>query len=266
MPWINRMPKDIYQTFLHKHLVHAGDLALSFAQNRQVNYKQDASLVTQADTVIDRYLREQIEAAYPGTNIYSEEEGGTLESAQQTWIIDPIEGTTNYAHGVPVYGIQVAISSNQSIMAAAMYDPVSKTFIYAEKGKGTYLNQQKVRIETQPIESSTLLFDTGRNKELTQKFLQSGAISQFRSFRRFGSLITDVTFMLSHRCSVYMGFSAKVYDFAPAALLLEEAGYQVIDDSLTTWKPTETCSLFAFSPEHYQKIVSIVSTITSNTA
>lgn len=90
------------------------------------------------------------------------------------------------------------------------------------------------------------MFDSGRDKALNNRFLKSGIIGEFRSYRRLGSLVTDCIFLLNHHLSAYFAFTLKIYDAAPAALILNEAGYTIVDDSLKTWMPAETVSLFAY--------------------
>jgi myo-inositol-1(or 4)-monophosphatase len=241
-------------------VLKGGQKALTFYQTSlHIKTKIDKSLVSKADRQIEIALTQAIKAKYPHHAIYGEETGGTLTTTKPLWIIDPIEGTTNFVHGIPVFGTQIALLYQGEIVVAAVYDPVSRTSASASKNGGAFLNGQPVSLLSQPLEQTTLLFDTGRNRELAHQFLKERIIPQFRSFRRLGSLVTDIFFLLNHKASVYFGFTAKLYDFAPASLILKEAGYDIVDLSLRQWTPSETVSLLAFHPSLRSEIIPLLS-------
>jgi myo-inositol-1(or 4)-monophosphatase len=246
-----------------QNIVHeAGRVSLEyFRSDLKVDSKKDHSLVSIADQATEKKMREIINKKFPGHEIYGEEYGGTLQSNDPIWILDPIEGTTNFLHGIPVFGNQCAVMYQGKVIVSAMFDPVSKVSITASAGNGAYKNKQKITLIEQRLEDTALLFDLGRNNHMLKKFLQSGLIEQFRSVRRFGSLITDVMFLTTSKYSCYMGIMSEIYDFAPAALILSESGYEIFDNSLTDWNPTLKSSLFACDPgqaEYMKKALKVL--------
>lgn len=227
----------------------AGNIALSyFRKDVHVDIKKDHSLVSLVDREVETAMRTIIHSHFPDHDMYGEEYGGSLKSKKPLWILDPIEGTTNFLHGIPVFGSQCALMENGKLVAAAMYDPVSNMLIHASADQGTFQHHKKIIIQSQPLPEITLLFDSGRNQEIFNTFLKSPLISQFRSVRRLGSLVTDVTFLTTSKYSCYLGFNGKLYDFAPAALILSEAGYSVFDNNLRDWVPQQISSIFACDP------------------
>lgn len=243
--------------FCEELVTEGGELSLEYFQTTlQVTKKPDKSLVSKADTTIEKKLIARIQEKYPDHDIFGEETGGTLESDQPIWIIDPIEGTTNFLHGTPIFGTQLAVMHQGKIIAAAMYEPVSNALVSAIKNEGAFFQGSKIALDKEELQHTTLLFDTGRDQSLAKKFLKSGIIEEYRSFRRLGSLVTDVIFLTKNTASVYLGFTAKIYDLAPAALILSEAGYRVVDESLDSWTPKEVVSLFAFHPYNSEQVIS----------
>lgn len=240
----------------------AGDIALSyFRKDVHADVKKDHSLVSLVDREAETVMRRLIRSHFPDHDMYGEEFGGSLKSKKPLWILDPIEGTTNFLHGIPVFGSQCALMENGKLVAAAMYDPVSKILIHATQGQGTFQYQKKITLHSQPLSEVTLLFDTGRNQEIFNTFLKSSVISRFRSVRRLGSLVTDVTFLTTSKYSCYLGFNGKLYDFAPAALILAEAGYSVFDNNLRNWVPQQISSIFACDPNLRMQLTDLMKPI-----
>jgi myo-inositol-1(or 4)-monophosphatase len=240
----------------------AGDIALSyFRKDVHVDIKKDHSLVSLVDREAETAMRSVIRSHFPDHDIFGEEFGGSLKSKKPLWILDPIEGTTNFLHGIPVFGSQCALMENSKLIVAAMYDPVSHILIHASLGQGTFQHQKKITLLSQPLAEVTLLFDTGRNQEIFNTFLKSSVISRFRSVRRLGSLVTDVSFLTTSKYSCYLGFNGKLYDFAPAALILAEAGYSVFDHKLKDWVPQQISSIFACDPALRLKLTDLLKPI-----
>lgn len=240
----------------------AGKKSLEFFRSDiKVDIKKDQSLVSIADKECELVMRALIKKTYPDHEFYGEEYGGSLTSKNPTWILDPIEGTTNFLHGIPVFGSQLAVLYQQEIIISAMYEPVSGTLITAQQNQGSYKNEYRIQLQPQKTNEITLLFDSGRDKNELDHFLSSSVVGNFRSIRRFGSLVTDIDFLTTSKFSCYLGFNAHVYDFAPAYLILKESSYRVFDNSLTTWSPTPTTSLFACHDTNQNQIKAMLEPI-----
>jgi myo-inositol-1(or 4)-monophosphatase len=237
---------DNLRLYCQSLMFKAGKMALkAFGRLQTYQLKDDQSYLTVTDQEIDSFIHYQIHHDYPKYHIFSEETKSHLDTSKPTFILDPIDGTTNFIQGIPVFGPQIAFLENGELAVAAIYDTVSNIMISASKLDGVFINNQPIVLKPQPIEQITLLFDTGRNRQLSYQFLRSSLLPIFRSYRRFGSLITDIIFLLHQHYGVFLGFRSNLYDFAPAACILKIAGYQIFDDSLIDWVPKETISLFA---------------------
>lgn len=242
-------------------VIEAGKVSLKyFRSSVNIHTKEDNSLVSKVDGQAERKMRAIINKRFPDHMIYGEEYGGDLDTASPIWILDPIEGTTNYLHGIPVFGSQCAVMIDGQIITAAMYDPVSHLLISAQKNNGAYKNQSKITLSSQQLKDVTLLFDLGRKIEVQKALFTSPDIHQFRSIRRLGSLVTDVTFLTTSKMSCFLGLNAKIYDFAPASLILSESGYRVFDQSCHDWQPTFESSLFACGPQIFPAVKQMVTT------
>lgn len=124
------------RNFAESLVTHGGKTAKKLFQTTlDISTKDDNSFVSQADKKIEKTIIKRIKAEYPTHAIYGEETGGTLESDLPTWIIDPIEGTTNFLHHIPIFGPQIALLHQNQIQVAAMYDPLTKTLISAAKNQ-----------------------------------------------------------------------------------------------------------------------------------
>ena len=132
------------------------------AENLQVSRKGAADFVSQADLSAERTLKDELEYARPGWNMILEESGYIKgeSSDAPTWIIDPLDGTTNFLHGIPHFAISIAVLDNKKLTAAGILDPIRDEFFFAELGKGAYLNDRRIRVSSRKqVESA--LFATG---------------------------------------------------------------------------------------------------------
>lgn len=248
--------------YCQKIMQDAGELALkNFSHHQNYSVKSDHSLLTATDKAIDQLVQSRIKKDFPQYSIFSEESDTPFNPDHPTFILDPIEGTTNFTYGVPVFGSQIALWQNHSLEAAAVFDPINHTSISAGATDGVYLNDQKVSLSVIPLEQITLLFDTGRDQSIFARFSQISLLQHFRSYRRFGSLVTDLSFLMHHHYGVYLGLKAHLYDFAPAACILKLSGYDVFDASLTPWTPHLDSSLFAMHPSHTSILLPLIKSL-----
>ena len=186
-------------------------------ENLQVSVKSNKSFVTSADLRADRILKNELSQARPSYSIFTEESGEIKgEDPSFRWIIDPLDGTSNYMHGFPHWAISIALKKYDEVIAAVTYDPVKNEMFWAEKGCGAYLNDRKIRV-------------SGRNKleYLLLSFGSSFAVSKAlaQSIRRSGCITLDMAYIASGRVDVlYLPFDQNEWDISAGMLLVKEAG------------------------------------------
>ena len=210
------------------------------AENLQVSRKGAADFVSQADLTAERTLREELEFARPGWNMILEEAGhieGESTDAP-TWIIDPLDGTTNFLHGIPHFAVSIAVMDNRKLTAAGILDPIRDEFFFAELGKGAYLNDRRIRVSgRKKVEAA--LFATGipflgrTSIEQETVFIKqlNHIMPKCAGIRRFGSAALDLAWVAAGRYDGFWEHGLQKWDIAAGALIVREAGGFVSDFS-----------------------------------
>lgn len=194
----------------------------------QVHHKSKADLVTEADTTIEAFLIETIQTNFPGHRVNAEESGEHFGDKEHEWFIDPIDGTLNYAHGLPQYAISVAYACKGELKLGVIVNPPMQEYFYAEAGKGAWLNGKPIRVsETQELIDSMLitgfryhLLDTPRSN--INNFIRLS--HEVQAVRRLGSAALDLAYVACGRVEGFWEISLNPWDVAAGILLIEEAG------------------------------------------
>lgn len=191
--------------------------------------KSDGSLCTEADIAAQEALLRELQKIYPGS-VVSEEMSKKQQTDQWTagdtglWCLDPIDGTTNFVNGLPYFAVSVALMRHGRSVLGVVYDPVADEMFYAEKGKGAYLNGEKLPIK----EYTPTLGDAVANVDLKRLNGKLGtAISTappFSSHRNYGACALEWCFTAAGRFDIYLHGGQKLWDYAAGSLILEEAG------------------------------------------
>lgn len=190
-------------------------------ENLQVSIKPNHSFVTSADLRANSVIREVLSSARPGYSLVSEESGKVEgENLSYYWIVDPLDGTLNYLHGVPHWAISVALENNGSIIAAITYDPVKDEMFWAEKGGGAYLNDKKIRVSGRRRAADALL-TTAAMGNVSQK-----AMKLVSGIRKTGCMTLDMAYIAAGRSDLLFFASRNLnkWDVAAGTLLIKEAG------------------------------------------
>jgi len=195
----------------------------------QINKKGVADFVTSADIRTERMLIEFLKEARPKFGFITEETG-VIEGKDKDhiWIIDPIDGTTNFMHGIPHFAIAIALQYKGEIIAALTFNPITGEEFYAEKGKGAYLNGYRIRVSSRR-EMESALFATGLPfkgcEGLDQALSETKAfLNETAGVRRFGSAALDLAYVACGRYEGYWERNLKMWDIAGGMLLVNEAG------------------------------------------
>ena len=199
-----------------------------------VQYKGRANLVTEMDRRSEEHLIRAIRARYPQHAILSEEAGALAgEPGQPEWILDPLDGTTNYVHGLPHFCVAVALRTGRDVQAGLVYHPYVDELYWAERGGGAFMNSTPLRVSQTAVLDDALLA-TGFPSDLSRAadtniahFLALMPKSQ--AIRRLGSASLDLCHVAAGRLDGYWQPNMLLWDVAPAAIILEEAGGRVSD-------------------------------------
>ncbi len=190
-------------------------------------------LVTEVDKKSEKKIIEIIHSHFPDHNVVGEEGGDQEKKSDYVWIIDPIDGTINYAHSLPIFCISIALEIKGKVVLGVVYNPISKEKFFAETGKGAYLNDKKISVsETENLKDGFLVTGFAYNVQEEENY----SIDHFVSFvrmglpvRRLGSAAIDVCYVA---CGIFDAFwegNLNAWDIAAAYLILIEAGGKVTD-------------------------------------
>jgi myo-inositol-1(or 4)-monophosphatase len=203
-------------------------------ENLQVSLKGPSDFVSSADLKTERLLRQELEKARPTFGFLMEEGGEVLGSdTSHRWIIDPIDGTTNFLHGIPHFAISIGLERDGEIIAGVVYEPVHDELYHAEKGGGTFLNDRRLRVSARrKMEES--VFATGipfKGIPGHESFLETvpKVMSAVAGIRRFGSAALDMAYVSAGRYEGYWETGIKPWDIAAGIILVREAGGYVTD-------------------------------------
>ena len=221
--------------------LEAGGILLSeFDKPVKISYKGEVDLVTQADRRSEQAIVARLRNYFPKHTIVAEEGGGQEADARYRWIVDPLDGTTNFAHGYPCFAVSIGFEEDGELLAGVIYQPVSKELFTTARGEGAYLNEK--RIEVSKIDHlSTSLLATGFP---SVKRTRSPNIHYYRDFtlsshgvRRDGSAALDLAAVACGRFDGFWEFGLHSWDTAAGALLVREAGGVVTDFSGKPYRP-----------------------------
>ena len=200
----------------------------------QVSLKGPANFVTSADRRAEETLFQELSKARPGYGFLGEE-GGAREGADTShrWIVDPLDGTTNFLHGIPQFAIAIALEREGAVIAGLVYNPASEEMFIAEKGKGAFMNEQRIRVAGRKRLADAVIAcglpHIGRgNLALARQ--ETGAMQeQVAGLRRFGAAALDLAWVAAGRLDGYWERDIKPWDIAAGLILLREAGGFVSD-------------------------------------
>ncbi|MBF0132707.1 MAG: inositol monophosphatase [Magnetococcales bacterium] len=214
----------------------AGREAMKFFAHRHelaIDSKGKNDFVTQADITVEKEIIRQLHKAYPDYGILAEESGRKQVQPGWRWIIDPIDGTTNFIHGLPHFAISIALAHDNELHGAVVFNPASNELFTAERGRGAFLNGQRMRINpSQRLEQCLLATgfpvnkpDVLRRHMRTVEELTIGS----RGIRRLGSAALDLAFVAAGRYDGFWESALQPWDIAAGILLVMEAGGLVTD-------------------------------------
>ena len=200
----------------------------------QVSIKGPGDFVTMTDKKVEKILIDELQKARSNYSILSEEIGEIKNDEEFKWIIDPIDGTSNFLHGIPHFGISVALEKNKEIICGIIFDPIKNEIFSTEKGNGSYLNNQRIRVSSRKKLEDCILFTGGprqasKNKEVTLEEYKKFSSKVFIPIRKMGSAALDMAYVAAGRCDGCWHRDLNYWDIAAGILLVKEAGGFVTD-------------------------------------
>ncbi len=209
----------------------AGALLSDFAA-RKIGYelKGDYDLVTAADRASEALVVERLKQHFPEHSIVAEEGGGQQTSSEYRWYVDPLDGTTNFAHGFPVYNVTLGLEKAGQVIAGVIFDPTRNEMFSAERGAGAFLNGEKIEVSrAQRIDDC--LVATGfpsrrRHQNVNIHFYYQLAMMS-HGVRRAGAAAIDLAYVACGRLDAFWEFGLNPWDMAAGIVILEEAGGRI---------------------------------------
>ncbi len=212
-------------------------------QGVETEYKGDVDLVTIADRTVEKYIRARLGEAFPNHGIYGEE--GTRERLESEfrWYVDPLDGTTNFAHGFPQFCVSMGLEQRPAhlkpeedgaLVAAVIYDPMRDELFTAERGKGASINGRPIHISATPELAEALLatgFPSRKRHDSPNVHFYHEFTLRSHGVRRAGSAALDLAYVAAGRLDAFWEFNLNPWDTAAGILLIEEAGGSVTDFS-----------------------------------
>jgi myo-inositol-1(or 4)-monophosphatase len=203
-----------------------------FGRQHSVRYKGKVDLVTEVDEQAERVIREILLGAFPSYGMLAEESGSSSSEEDTRWIVDPLDGTTNYAHGLPIFAVSIALERAGEVIIGVVHDPMREETFIAERGGGATLNGEPIRVSDteEPIRAliaTGFPYDRAEMPEALELFGHVAAVT--RGIRRLGSTALDLCYVAAGRLDGYYERGIWEWDLAAGALILEEAGGKVTD-------------------------------------
>jgi myo-inositol-1(or 4)-monophosphatase len=223
----------LFLTTAIEAVVRAGDLQMArFGGAMQIDKKGTIDLVTEVDLAVEHMFRDLITERFPDHQVLAEELGGSAAApAGACWVFDPIDGTTNFAHGLPIFCSSLALEIDGVSQVAAVYDPNREELFTAERGGGAFLNGQPLHVSVADRLVDALLvtgfpYDVhARVDEIVGPF--AAFVGQARAVRRLGSAAIDLCYVAAGRMDGFWESDLKAWDVAGGALIVVEAGGRV---------------------------------------
>ncbi len=225
------MPSDIERVAIRA--AHAaGRVHLKWLSRTNVASKSNAiDLITEADRESEQTIMDTLRRAFPAHAVLAEESGASLHRSEHRWIIDPLDGTTNFAHGFPHFCVSIAYERRGRVRLGVIYDPLEKECFVAERGEGARLNGKPIHVSDIATLDAALLatgfpYDRRERRRFYLAFWEA-FMMRVQGVRRCGSAALDLAFVACGRLDAFWEFGLKAWDIAAGSLIVEEAGGRV---------------------------------------
>lgn len=243
---------------------HAGgDILMQYLGRIKAKEKGPKDLVTEADVASQKKIEEILLGAFPEHRFLGEEDTGKQQGGQSEyqWIVDPLDGTVNFVHGLPQFSVSIALVSPAGAVVGVVYDPILKECYVAETGKGATLNGEPIEVsDTTELQNclAAASFSTGvhRGSPEIDRFVE--VLVETRAVRRLGSAALNLCYVASGRLDAYWATGVKIWDVAAGMLILHEAGGYVTHISGAPFDPQNPKFAAAANPQLHSKFLELL--------
>jgi myo-inositol-1(or 4)-monophosphatase len=249
--------------FLARVAKSAGEILLEgFGSAMAVDHKGEIDLVTEYDRRSEEFILESLHKAYPGCRVLAEESGLNREGSGCLWMVDPLDGTTNFSHGVPIFAVSIACTENGRARLGVVYDPTRGECFRAERGRGAFRGDARLHVSSARELRRALLvtgfpYDAWSNPE--NNLENFGRFSRrCQGVRRLGSAALDLAYIAAGRLDGYWEMRLSPWDVAAGGLIAEEAGARVTDLSGKGNYLTDSPSILAANPVLHEQMLAVI--------
>ncbi len=228
----------------------------------KAKFKSKHEIVTRADFLAEEIILKKLRALTPNWQIVSEEKGDNHKKADYLWLVDPLDGTTNFYMGNPLFAVQIALIYKNEPLLAYLYAPAINEFYFAEKGKGAFLNNKKIRVSNHKTPDVLLTYCHGHNQAAKKKALKLYTHFKLNNFkiRLLGSAAIEFAWVAKGRTDAYFSPGASLWDVVPGVLLVKEAGGKIYNFKGQPWD-LKSKNVFASNGKIDKQLLKFLKTI-----
>lgn len=248
---------DQHLSLAKKAALEAGRIIMDyFNSSFEVSEKSDSSVVTTADVEAEKVILSMIKNLFPGHSISAEESGDKNTESDFHWIVDPLDGTTNFSKKIAFFNTAIALEHKGEVVLAVVYNPVADELFHAVKRAGAFLNGKKVSVSNSDFESAFFTFCHSRGQQDKDKVAEAYAKLKpvARELRKLGSANLELASLACGRVDSFVGVGTKIWDFKPGCLIAEEAGAVVTDFEGNPWQQSKGYVFAASTQEIHSKL------------
>lgn len=236
----------------------------NFGRTQEIRFKGLRDIVTEADLLAQAKAVEVIRSQYPDHDIWAEEVGQTPGGVSNyCWIVDPLDGTTNYSRGYPCFSVSVALSYRGEVILGVVYDPVRDQLFRAQRGQSAYLNDDRIHVSAvERLIDALVGLDWARKQKLRSKMarLVAEVAPKVGTLRNTGSAALGLCSVAAGWTDAYFSLSLKPWDVAAASVIIQEAGGAVSDLAGLPWHPSSKGCLASNGPIHKAMLTLLMGT------
>jgi myo-inositol-1(or 4)-monophosphatase len=243
-----------------KAAIEGGKVLMKYYGKVSMNYKKDRSIATEADLVSERRIKKIIEEAFPNHSILGEEYGLEERYSDYKWIIDPLDGTTNYWIKNPFFCVSIALTQREEPIIGVVYYPITEEMFYAQKGEGAYMNDSQISLsDTSEIADSIVTFCHGRDKTSIREMIQIfGKLKPITSkVRQIGATALELCYVACGRTDAFYVVGSNPWDVIAGITIVKESGGKVSDFEGNPYK-IKTKNLIASNCRLHQKLLNLI--------
>jgi myo-inositol-1(or 4)-monophosphatase len=194
--------------------------------------KGEFDLITEADRASEKLIVERLRSHFPSHGIVAEEGGGHTSPSEYTWFVDPLDGTTNFAHSFPIFNVTLGVARGEEMIAGVVFDPMKNELFTAERGGGAYLNNRRIHVSNAKRLADSLSstgFPSRKRQHNANIYFYYQLAMASHGVRRTGSAAIDIAYVACGRLDFFWEFGLKPWDVAAGSLIVQEAGGRVSD-------------------------------------